>query len=136
MLTKLRFAVAACLSLALAGGVAAASPKQDHQGPRGHKAEMLKKFDANKDGKIDAAEKTQIKDAFKAERIARKAKVLAQFDANKNGKLDDAEKATMRAQRKAAAFKRIDANNDGKITPDEFAAKRGGGRAHGGRKHR
>ena len=63
--------------------------------------ETLEKYDANKDGQLDEAEKA----AWKAD-IAAKAKQtreanLAKYDVNKNGKLDDDEKAQMKADEAA-----------------------------------
>jgi hypothetical protein len=63
--------------------------------------ETLEKYDANKDGQLDGAEKA----AWKAD-IAAKAKQtkeanLAKYDVNKNGKLDDEEKAQMKADEAA-----------------------------------
>ena len=64
------------------------------------RAKMLEKFDANKDGKLDDAEKAAMKaecEKRKAGMEARKAKMLEKFDTNKDGKLDDAEKAAAKA---------------------------------------
>jgi hypothetical protein len=69
------------------------------KGPRhGGKADMLKKFDANGDGKLDETEKV----AMKTAREERRAEMLKKFDKNSDGTLDDAEKAEARAAREAA----------------------------------
>ena len=85
-----------------------------HRGPKGphgcgkpgprpdfHKM-MLEKFDANKDGQLDDAEKAAAKADFEAKRAEKKAafekKMLEKFDANKDGQLDDAEKAAAKAE--------------------------------------
>lgn len=122
----------AALSLGLAGA-ALAAPDGGAGGGQGRKAEMLKKYDTNHDGKLDDKERAPLKAERQAHRAERKAKRLAQFDANKNGKLDDAERQAMHAQRKAEKFKKLDVNNDGKITPDEFAAAKAHGGKHGGK---
>ena len=127
MPTKFRLVLGSALVLALAAGSALAGP--GHHGGRGGRAQMKEKFDLNKDGKLDDAERAKAHEAFKAKHAEMKAKKLAEFDANRNGKLDDVEKSAMHAQRKVERFKKLDANNDGKITMDEFqAAKRGGKR--------
>ncbi|MBQ3241138.1 MAG: hypothetical protein IJB00_08170 [Akkermansia sp.] len=63
---------------------------------------MLEKFDANKDGQLDDAEKAAAKAAFEAKRAEMKAafekKMLEKFDADKDGQLNDAEKAAAKAE--------------------------------------
>lgn len=54
---------------------------------------MLRKYDVNHDGQLDANERA----AMKADRAAR----LKQYDTNGDGKLDQNERAKMRADRKA-----------------------------------
>ena len=88
--------------------------RHGHHGPKGphccgkpgsrpdfHKV-MLEKFDANKDGQLDDAEKAAAKADFEAKRAEMKAafekKMLEKFDANKDGQLDDAEKAAAKAE--------------------------------------
>lgn len=114
MFTKLKIALA--LTGTLAGGVALADGF--HGGaPR---AEILQKFDTNKDGKLDDSEKAALKAEFQAKREQRKAEMLAKFDTNKDGKLDDAEKAAMRDERANEMFKKLDTNGDGQISLTEF----------------
>lgn len=135
MFTKARIAVGLVLGLGLAaGGIAAADTAQQPQ-HQGRRAEMIQKFDTNKDGKLDDSEKAAMKAQFKAKRDAMKAQNLAKYDANKNGKLDDAERQTMQADRKAERFKKIDKNGDGKITPDEFNAAPAGHHGRMGHGH-
>lgn len=114
MLTKTKIALAFVASLA-AGGVAAA--QGFHGGGRG---QMLQKYDTNKDGKLDDAEKAQLKADFQAKR----AQKIAQFDLNKDGKLDDTERAAMRDARTAETFQKLDKNGDGVLSLDEFKAAR------------
>jgi hypothetical protein len=64
MLTKMKIALALCGSLA-AGGIAAA---QGFHGGAG-RAEMISKFDTNKDGKLDDGEKAAMKDTLATERF-------------------------------------------------------------------
>lgn len=56
---------------------------------KGRKAKMLKKFDANGDGKLDDQERETMKNAMKA----RHAELLKKFDANGDGRLDESERA-------------------------------------------
>jgi Spy/CpxP family protein refolding chaperone len=115
MLTKLKIALALCGSLAGIGGAAADG---FHGGGR---AEILQKYDVNKDGKLDDSEKAQMKADFQAKRAAR----IAKFDLDKNGKLDDTERAAMRDARATEVFKKLDTNGDGVVSLDEFKAGRG-----------
>ena len=48
--------------------------------PPAHRAKLLEKFDANRDGKLDAGERVAMKEA-RAERV------FAKLDANSDGKL-------------------------------------------------
>jgi Ca2+-binding EF-hand superfamily protein len=81
---------------------------------------MIEQFDANRDGKLDDAERARLRAARQARHAQRKGELLAKFDANKDGRLDDAERAGIRAERAAARFAALDANHDGKLTLDEF----------------
>jgi hypothetical protein len=81
--------------------------------------EMLAKYDANKDGKLDDAERAAIRaDHFK------------KLDSNGDGKVTKAEfPAAMEAMREQqrkeheqAMFDKMDANKDGVVTEAEFAA--------------
>ncbi|MBA3398319.1 MAG: EF-hand domain-containing protein [Deltaproteobacteria bacterium] len=124
---KLTVATAALVLGSLAGF--AGAKNLDHGG----RGAMKQKFDTNKDGKLDAAEKDKLKASFKAMHAARKAEALAKFDANRDGQLSDAERATMRDTRMTARFAKLDVNGDGKVTLDEFKAgkQRHGRRSHG-----
>lgn len=80
MITKLRVLVA---SLVVAGASTAALAHGGGKGMRHHGA-MLEKFDANKDGKLDDAEKAAMRNARIEQRFAR-------LDANKDGAISLAE---------------------------------------------
>jgi hypothetical protein len=101
------------------------------KGHMGHRKEMVEKFDANKDGKLDDAEKSQLRAAF----AQKKAEKLAKFDSNKDGKLDDAERTAMHDERVAERFAKLDLNKDGSITLAEMKAAKPQGR-HGRGGHR
>jgi len=55
---------------------------------KGPPAELLAKFDKDKDGKLDEAERKALRDA-----------VVKKFDKNKDGKLDEQERKAMFAER-------------------------------------
>ena len=118
-------------SALLVGGAAGFAAAKGHHGDR--KA-MKEKFDLNKDGTLDDAERAQLKQAFGAMRAQKKAEMLKKHDANRNGALDPAERQAMRTARAEARFTKLDKNGDGMISRDEFAT----GRQHrrGGMKQR
>lgn len=97
-------------------------PRED--GPkRGVPAEVLEKFDADKDGKLSEDER-------KAMREERKAKMLAKYDTDKNGELSDTEKDAMKADMEAqhkAFLEKYDADKDGKLSREEVKAARDAG---------
>ncbi len=64
--------------------------------------ETLEKYDANKDGQLDDAEKAAAKAGAAAKSRETRTANLAKYDANKDGKLDDAEKAQKQADEAAA----------------------------------
>ena len=132
MLTKLKLAMLISAPL-VAGATTYAVAQGD-----GPKQELLQKFDKNGDGKLDDAERADMKAAFAAKRAEHHKEMLAQYDTNKDGKLDDAERAAMRDARLTERFKTMDANGDGKLTLDEFkaaAAKKGEFHRHGRHGH-
>ncbi len=96
MLTKLKIALVIAGSLVC--GVAAAQGTAGSQGPQGprpdfkaKKAEMLQKFDTNKDGKLDDAERTAAREQRTIERFKKLdtdgngSLSLAEFKAGKRG---------------------------------------------------
>ena len=117
MLTKLKLALFVAAPL-----VAGAATYAAAQGDGPARADILQKFDANKDGKLDDSERAQMKAAFEAKRAERHKAALAKFDANKDGKLDATERKTMQDTRLAEQFQKMDTNGDGKLTLDEFKA--------------
>lgn len=151
---------ALALSLSL---VAASTQAADEQRPKGDReGRLLERFDTNKDGKLDDAERAKAKEAMAERRKDGgggprgeefRAKMLEKYDANKDGKLDDAEKAKAREEfakngprrepspeMKARMLEKYDANKDGKLDDaekakahEEFRKDHPGGRRPGGK---
>jgi Ca2+-binding EF-hand superfamily protein len=96
-------------------------------GPR--HAEMLKRFDANGDGKLDETEKASAKAAQggKTERREKaRQRALEKFDRDGDGKLNEAERAEAAKawETNPRAVKRFDKNGDGKLDETEKTAAR------------
>ena len=104
-------------------------------------AEIIKRYDTNKDGRLDEAEVAAVKQTTlmsgqeekmeKRERMMERQKEwLEEFDQNKDGKLDESEKATMeamvraRVEKRPKLLKRIDTDGDSKLSDAEWAAGR------------
>jgi hypothetical protein len=117
---KIAFVTAA---LAL-GGLAGFAGAKGFHGPdnKGFK----QRFDVNKDGQLDDAERAKLKEAFAAKRAQHKATALAKFDGNRDGQLDDAERTAMRDARILQRFAKLDSNGDGQLSVDEFKSARMG----------
>ncbi|MEZ5405794.1 MAG: EF-hand domain-containing protein [Verrucomicrobiia bacterium] len=91
---------------------------------------LIKRFDTNKDGKLDAKELEVMKAKMAEMRKEHQEKMLEKFDKNKDGKLDDQEKAEMQKARQAwqeqrtenreKVFERLDLNKDGKLDEAEL----------------
>lgn len=114
--------IAVTVALATAGFAFGEPPKGkgERGGNRPAPAEMLEKFDTNKDGKLD-------KDERKAAFEARKAEMIKKFDKDGDGKLNEDERKAAGQARKAEMLKRFDKDGDGKLSEDERKAlpKRG-----------
>jgi Ca2+-binding EF-hand superfamily protein len=107
---------------------------------------VLKKYDANKDGTLDATEQAAWqadKEKQRAARVAQRAEDLARYDTDKDGKLEKDERAAMKADdEKAQAEKqatqaarkaekaaeaeakklaKYDKNQNGKLDDEELA---------------
>lgn len=118
-----RTLAALAVSALLAGTLpAAAQPMGPADGPHGHghgRTEILAKYDANKDGKLDDTERAAIKaDHFKA------------LDKDGDGKLKradfpaalEAAREKARQEHELAMFDKMDTDKDGTVTAAEFAA--------------
>jgi hypothetical protein len=89
MIKKYKLALATGLALALAT-VGIATADRD-RGDRPDRKAMKEKFDTNKDGQLDDAERAEMKAAFQARRAERLEKKFAQLDTNNDGVLSKAE---------------------------------------------
>jgi hypothetical protein len=85
-----------------------------------HAAERFAKMDYNKDGKIDAADRT-------AKRVEMQAKKFASLDADGNGSISQAEWANQNAERAAKRAERVAKRAE--------AGEAGDGKRHGMRGH-
>jgi hypothetical protein len=121
---------AAALLLVMGTGVGVAVAEPDGAW-KARKAELVQKYDANKDGQLDDAERQALRQEMKAHRQAMRQEKLQRFDANKDGRLDDTERQVMRDEHVTERFKAMDSNGDGVLSLDEFKAgapQRGFGR--------
>ncbi len=101
----------------------ASAQDRERRGPRrgGEQyKEMIKKFDKDKDGKLNESERKAMMEAM----------ILRRFDKNKDGKLTGdakiaADKARAeRAKRREAMMKKYDTNKDGKLDEEEMKKAR------------
>ncbi len=105
-------------------------PKRPDGPKREIPAELIEKFDADKDGKLSDDEKKAMREAMKAKAEERKAKMLEKYDTDKSGQLSDTEKEAMKADMKArhnALLEKYDADKDGKLSREEVKAARDAG---------
>lgn len=100
-------------------------------------AEIIKRYDTNKDGKLDEAEIAAVKEERlmmsqdkREEKRERVKERLKEFDKNGDGQLDAAEKAAMEAtlrariEKRPMLLKRLDTDGDGKLSDAEWLAGR------------
>jgi Ca2+-binding EF-hand superfamily protein len=121
--------------MALAGGAVFALAQEnpaDEPGRRGRgdAQSFIERYDADKDGKVDAQEL----EAGRAKRHEEmKARMLERFDANKNGVLDPEERQAARTRFRGRRghrgpdgrmLERFDANKNGVLDPEEKDAAR------------
>ncbi|MFT6181607.1 MAG: DnaJ-domain-containing protein 1 [Akkermansiaceae bacterium] len=133
MKMKLASVVVAIATCAFAN---AEPPKGEGKGPKGPRgggravpAEVLAKFDADKDGKLNAEER-------KTAMEARKAEMMKKFDKDGDGKLNEEERKAAGEARKAEMMKKFDKDGDGNLSDDEKAAMRKAMPARGDRRGR
>lgn len=106
-------------------GFAAAQdkPKRPDRPQREVPAEVLEKFDADKDGKLSPDER-------KAMMAEREAMMLKKFDTDMDGTLSPDERKAMREEMEAkrkALLEKYDADKDGKLSREEIKTARAAG---------
>lgn len=122
--------LATCLAL-LSTGVFAAEGGDKRPGLNPEKkAEAVKKFDGDGDGKLNEAERAAAREAFESKREEKIAalkekhpKAFTHFDKNGDGKLDQGEREAAR-KHLAEAKAHHDVDGDGKLSEEERAAAR------------
>lgn len=80
--------------------------------------EMLKKFDADGDGKLSEAERAKMRETIEQQHKEK----LKQFDTDGDGQLSEAERAKMREAYQGEWLKKFDADGDGKLSEEERRA--------------
>ncbi len=121
MKTTTLIVIAAALGLS---GAAYAEKGKGERKPHPVPPEILEKFDADKDGKLNDEERAAAK-AARGEREGKmKKEMLEKFDADKDGTLSDAEKETMRAEMKKKMLEKFDKDGDGKLSEEEKSEMR------------
>lgn len=126
MFTKLKIAFVVAGSLV--AGVAVAAPHFD-------RAQVIQKYDTNKDGQLSDQEKTALKADMQAKRQQMKQQMLTKFDTNKDGKIDDAERAAAKDARQTERFQKLDTDGNGQLSLSEFKAGHQGKQGRFGRMH-
>lgn len=128
MKTKSIVMIAASLGLV---GAAYAEEGKPERGERKVPPAILEKFDANKDGKLDEAERKAARMAGEEAMKARKAEMLKKFDKDGDGKLSEEEEAAMKEERKKMMLEKFDKDGDGELNDEEKAAMRKAMMEHG-----
>lgn len=84
---------------------------------------MIKRFDKNGDGALDASEK-RAADAAEKENAEHRKVFIQKFDKDGDGQLNKEERAAAGKDARAQMIKRFDTNGDGKLSPEEGEAAR------------
>jgi hypothetical protein len=119
-------------SLLLGSGIALADPGPGpHGGRHAMRQKLVERFDTNRNGQLEPAEKAEAERFLAARKAERQQKRIARFDTNRDGQLDTAEvaaadafRAQKKAERRQRRFDKLDQNKDGVISRDEFSAGR------------
>ncbi len=113
--------------IAAAFGLAGATYAEEGKPDRPHRKlppEILERFDADKDGKLNEEEREAAKAAMGERMKARKAEMLKKFDKDGDGKLSEEEEAAMREERKKMMLEKFDKDKDGVLSDGEKAEMR------------
>ncbi|MCU0796274.1 MAG: EF-hand domain-containing protein [Akkermansiaceae bacterium] len=119
-------------ALALLAGSSICASAQDGDRPKGPPhggrqlpPEVIEKFDADGDGKLNQEERKAAMQALRERMEKRREEMLAKYDKDGDGKLNEEERATMQADMKAKheeLLKKYDADGDGKLNQEERKA--------------
>ena len=135
----------------LAGSVITASAQDGERRPgppRGDRQlppELIKKFDADGDGKLNEEERKTAMEAMRERAEKHRKEMLAKYDTDGDGKLSESEREALRTDMKARhaeLLEKYDADGDGKLSPEERKAAIDAGeqlppmRPHGPRPHK
>jgi Ca2+-binding EF-hand superfamily protein len=120
-------------SLLLGSGIALADPGPGHLGGRhAMRQKLVERFDTNRNGQLEPAEKAEAERFLAARKAERQQKRIATFDQNRDGQLDTAElaaadafRAQKKAERRQRRFAQLDQNGDGVISKAEFESAPG-----------
>ena len=137
-----------CITLISCAATTFAAPSENND-QAARKADMLKKFDKDGDGKLSDAEKTALRAEMQNRQGGKdrrqwtpeqRADMLKKFDKDGDGKLSDAEKTTLRAdmqkrrggkdrsqrtpEQRAETLKKFDKDGNGELSVDERNAAR------------
>ena len=96
-----RYLVVPALLLALLGSTPLVRAEETSPVKEKPLQKAKEKYDADKDGKLSDAEKSEMKEDTKEKREEKKKAELAKYDANHNGMLDPDEKEKMKADHDA-----------------------------------
>ena len=131
-ITRIRIVELLALSALLIGTVQAEESRGGHKQDR--KARMMKRFDADGDGKLSESERAAAKEAGKKHRD----EMVKRHDTDGDGKLSETERAAAKEGRKARRegrrakmMQKFDADGDGRLDKAEREARR---KAHQERK--
>ena len=143
--------VAAMLCVSVASAQEEGAKKGRRGGPRGggfDREEVIKKYDADKDGKLSDDEKAEARKAMQADFAKRREEMTKKYDKDGDGKLSEEERAELRKEfggrggpggrerdpkAREEFMKKYDKDGDGKLSEEERKAIPSRGRGPGRR---
>lgn len=108
--------------IAAAIGLSGVAQAEERKGPRPpHKVppEVLARFDADKDGKLNEEERKAARAAHEEMDHFRRKEVIEKFDKDGDGELNDDEKAAARAEFKKRMLEKFDKDGNGELSDEE-----------------
>ena len=131
-MTRIRIAsITACLSALILTATTHAAPSEPRD-PAARRAEMMKKFDKDGDGKLNEEERA----ALREEGQKRRKEIIVKFDKDGDGKLNEEERKAAGAEMRKNRGGRSggDAGKPGKRPGKRPAPGEGDGRPKGGKR--